>query len=161
MGHSMISLRWVVLVGLSAILFGGCGGSGADERANEPAPLKAADAAHARKLQELLDVQRDGYGATAMAAAIIVRSRLVWSGGSGVANRETKAPVTADTPFPIFSITKMFVGAGGQARAGGPAEARRSAQQDAAGVAGRRPHHAAHAAQPDERGRWRSAPHRT
>ena len=107
----MISLRWVVLVGLSAILFGGCGGSGADERANEPAPLKAADAAHARKLQELLDVQRDGYGATAMAAAIIVRGRLVWSGGSGVANRETKAPVTADTPFPIFSIMKMFVGA--------------------------------------------------
>jgi len=111
MGHSMISLRWVVLVGLSAIVFGGCGGSGADERANEPAPPKAADAAHARTLQELLDVQRDGYGATAMAAAIIVRSRLVWSGGSGVANRETKAPVTADTPFPIFSIMKMFVGA--------------------------------------------------
>jgi CubicO group peptidase (beta-lactamase class C family) len=59
----------------------------------------------------VLDVQRDGFGATGMAAAIIVRGRLFWSGGSGLANRETKAPATADTPFPIFSITKMFVGA--------------------------------------------------
>jgi CubicO group peptidase (beta-lactamase class C family) len=56
-------------------------------------------------------VHRDGYGATRMAAAIIIRGRLFWSGGSGLANRETKAPATADTPFPIFSITKMFVGA--------------------------------------------------
>ncbi len=56
-------------------------------------------------------MQREGYGATGMSAAIIVRGRLFWSGGTGVANRETKARVTADTTFPIFSITKMFVGA--------------------------------------------------
>jgi CubicO group peptidase (beta-lactamase class C family) len=46
-----------------------------------------------------------------MAAAIIIRGRLFWSGGSGLANRETKEPVTAATPFPIFDPTKMFVGA--------------------------------------------------
>ena len=59
----------------------------------------------------MLDIQRDGYGATGMAAAIVIRGRLFWAGGSGLANRATKAPVTADTPFPIFSITKSFVGA--------------------------------------------------
>ena len=104
-------VRWVLVVVSSAIWIAGCGGSTADEPAKDPAPQKAADAAHARKLQEVLDVQREGYGSTGMAAAIIVRGRLFWSGGSGVANRETKAPVAADTPFPIFSITKMFVGA--------------------------------------------------
>src|SRR4029078_5077566 len=77
----------------------------------ERAPQKAADAAHAGKLQEVLDVQRDGYGATGMAAAIVVRGRLFWAGGSGVSNRAKKTRVTADTPFPIFSITKMFIGA--------------------------------------------------
>jgi CubicO group peptidase (beta-lactamase class C family) len=107
----MVLVRSLMLVVLSAILIAGCGGSGADKRAKAPAPQKAADPARARKLQEVLDVQRDGYGATGMAAAVIIRGRLFWSGGSGLANRETKAPVAADTPFPIFSITKMFVGA--------------------------------------------------
>jgi D-alanyl-D-alanine carboxypeptidase len=107
----MVPVRLGVLVGLFAILLAGCGDSGGNEPAKEPASQKAADAAHARKLQEVLDVQRDGFGATGMAGAIIVRGRLFWSGGSGLANRETKAPATADTPFPIFSITKMFVGA--------------------------------------------------
>ena len=107
----MVRFRWLVLVGLAAIVVASCGGSGAGEPSKAPAPQKTADAAHARKLQEVLDVQLEGYKTTGMAAAVIVRGRLFWSGGSGVANRETKAPVTADTTFPIFSITKMFVGA--------------------------------------------------
>jgi D-alanyl-D-alanine carboxypeptidase len=107
----MVLVRWLLLVGLSAILVASCGGSDADEPAKTPAPQQAADAARARQLQEVLDVQRDGYGATGMAAAIVIRGRLFWSGGSGLANRETKTPVAGDTPFPIFSITKMFVGA--------------------------------------------------
>ncbi len=107
----MVLVRWLLLVVLSAILVASCGGSDADEPVKAPAPQQAADTARARKLQEVLDVQRDGYGATGMAAAIIIRGRLFWSGGSGLANRQTKAPAAADTPFPIFSITKMFVGA--------------------------------------------------
>jgi D-alanyl-D-alanine carboxypeptidase len=107
----MVLLRWVFLVVVSAMLVASCGGSDADEPAKAPAPQKAADPARARNLQEVLDVQREGYRATGMAAAIIIRGRLFWSGGSGLANRETKARVAADTPFPIFSITKMFVGA--------------------------------------------------
>ena len=106
----MALVRWVLVVVFSAMLAGGCGASDAGEPAKGPAE-NAADAARSRKLQEVLDVQRDGYGATGMAAAIVVRGRLFWAGGSGLGNRETKAPVTADTPFPVFSITKMFVGA--------------------------------------------------
>jgi CubicO group peptidase (beta-lactamase class C family) len=34
-----------------------------------------------------------------------------WSGGSGVADRQTGACVTARTTFAIASITKAFVGA--------------------------------------------------
>src|SRR5687768_6054152 len=105
----MVLVRWVLLVVVSAVAVAACGGS--DEPAKSPAPQKAADAATSRKLQEELDFQRESYGATGMAAAIVIRGRHFWSGGSGLANRETKAPVTADTPFPIFSITKMFVGA--------------------------------------------------
>ena len=35
----------------------------------------------------------------------------LWSGGSGVADRATKSPVTGRTPFPIASITKTFIAA--------------------------------------------------
>jgi D-alanyl-D-alanine carboxypeptidase len=107
----MALVRWVLLVVLSAILVASCGGSDANEPAKAPGPQKAADPARARRLQEVLDLQRESDRATGMAAAIIIRGRLFWSGGSGLANRETKSPVAADTPFPIFSITKMFVGA--------------------------------------------------
>src|SRR6188472_2574824 len=107
----MARVRWLLLVVFSASLVASCGGADADEPPKGRSPAKTASPAQARKLQEILDVQRDGYGATGMAAAIIIRGQLFWSGGSGLANRATKAPVAADTPFPIFSITKMFVGA--------------------------------------------------
>jgi D-alanyl-D-alanine carboxypeptidase len=96
---------------LAVTLVMGCGGSPAAGPAKAPAPQKPADPGHARRLQGLLDRQREDYDATGIAAAIVIRGQLFWSGGSGLANRETKAPVVANTPFPIFSITKMFVGA--------------------------------------------------
>jgi D-alanyl-D-alanine carboxypeptidase len=107
----MVPVRWLLLVVLAAVLVAGCGGSDGDEPATVSAPPKSADAATSRKLQELLDLQRESDRATGMAAAIVIGGRHFWSGGSGLANRETKAPVTAATPFPIFSITKMFVAA--------------------------------------------------
>jgi D-alanyl-D-alanine carboxypeptidase len=107
----MVLARSVVLAVVSAVLVASCGGSHAAAPANAPAPEKAAGPSRAHTLQALLDLQRESYGATGMAAAIVIRGRLFWSGGSGLANRETKAPVAGDTPFPIFSITKMFVAA--------------------------------------------------
>jgi D-alanyl-D-alanine carboxypeptidase len=106
----MVFVRLLLLVVLLAILVAGCGGSDANEPGKAPARQQAADPPLGRKLQEVLDVQRDGSGATGIAAAIVIRGRLFWSGGSGLANRQTMAPVAADTPFPIFSVTKMFVG---------------------------------------------------
>jgi hypothetical protein len=37
----------------------------------------------------MLDVGRVGDHASGMAAAIVIRGQLFWSGGSGLANRET------------------------------------------------------------------------
>jgi D-alanyl-D-alanine carboxypeptidase len=88
-----------------------CGGAETDEPATTPAAQKPVGQVPARKLQEVLDVQREGYGATGMAAAIVRGGKLLWAGGSGLASRTTKKPMTADTPFPIYSITKAFVGA--------------------------------------------------
>jgi len=70
----MLLLRWVLLAALSAVLIAGCGGSGSDEPVKTPAPAKAADAAQARNLQEVLDGQRKGYNGTGMAAAPFVSS---------------------------------------------------------------------------------------
>jgi D-alanyl-D-alanine carboxypeptidase len=107
----MVPVRWVLLVVVAAAVVAGCGGSDGADRATVSAPPKSADAATSRKLQELLELQRESDSATGMAAAIVIGGRLFWSGGSGLANRETRAPVTGETPFPIFSITKMFVAA--------------------------------------------------
>lgn len=106
----MIPVRRLLIVVLCATAVVGCGGSDADEPAKVHAPPTAADAATSSELQEVLDLQRESYDATGMAAAIVIGGRQFWSGGSGLADRETEAPVAADTPFPIFSITKMFVG---------------------------------------------------
>ena len=107
----MIRVRWLLLVVLAAVLAASCGGSDDDEPSKPRAPAASADAATARELQQVLDLQRESYGATGMAAAIVIGGQHFWSGGSGLANRETEAPITAGTPFPIFSITKMFIAA--------------------------------------------------
>lgn len=94
-------VRWLSLVAVSAVLLAGCGGSDAGERAQLRALPEAADAATSRELQEVLDFQRESYGATGMAASIVIGGLEFWSGGSGLANRKTKAPMTAETPFPL------------------------------------------------------------
>ena len=106
----MVIVRWLVgVILLSAMVVAGCGGSNT-KHANAPrAPI--ADPARAHKLQKVLDDERDAYGATGMAAAVVIRGRLFWSGGSGLADRKTNARVVAETPFPVFSITRMFVAA--------------------------------------------------
>jgi D-alanyl-D-alanine carboxypeptidase len=106
----MVIVRWrVVAVLLSGIVVAGCGGSSTKHAKAPRAPM--ADPARAHKLQKMLDDQRDAYGATGMAAAVVIRGRLLWSGGSGVADRKTNAGVVAKTPFPVFGITRMFVAA--------------------------------------------------
>ena len=43
--------------------------------------------------------------------AVISGDRVVWQKGFGVANAETREPVTTDTRFRLGSTTKMFVAA--------------------------------------------------
>ena len=41
--------------------------------------------------------------------ALVTRDGLLWAGGVGLADRDAKRPVTADTMFRVGSITKSFV----------------------------------------------------
>lgn len=44
----------------------------------------------------------------ALSAAVIKDGAVIWSGGYGVADVEFGAPVSADTPFPAASISKVL-----------------------------------------------------
>lgn len=50
-------------------------------------------------------------GIPGAAVAVVVGDRVVWSQGFGLANVETRTPVTADTLFQIGSVTKSFTAA--------------------------------------------------
>ena len=65
----------------------------------------------ARELQRVLDQEREFYELPGTAAALVIPGKGTWSGGSGVAVRQTGTRVTARTTFAIASITKAFVGA--------------------------------------------------
>jgi D-alanyl-D-alanine carboxypeptidase len=87
---------------------GGCGGNGSDHEATGPTAQRV-DPKLAAALQKALDVERAAASLTGVAAAVVIPGEGVWSGGSGLADRATKARVTGRTPFPIASVTKTFV----------------------------------------------------
>jgi D-alanyl-D-alanine carboxypeptidase len=93
------------------VAMAGCGGtthpspSDVTRRDGQVAPELA------RKLQHVLDQQREFYELPGAAAALVIPGKGTWSGGSGVADRHSGARVTARTTFAIASITKAFVGA--------------------------------------------------
>src|ERR687898_2689461 len=83
---SMVRVRCVLVVVVVAVAVASCGGADTDEPAKSPAPQKGADAATSRKLQEVLDFQRESYGATGIAAAIVIGGRSLCGGPWGPAN---------------------------------------------------------------------------
>ena len=102
----------LLAVCLLPLLVFACGcGSKSSDRDQIRRTDQRVDPTLARALQDVVDEQRGRAGLTGLAAAVVIRGRGLWSGGSGVANRATKAPVTGRTPFPIASITKTFVAA--------------------------------------------------
>ena len=108
----MVLLQSILLVGLSASLVAGYMLRTRTSPRRPRRLRKPPSSLGYARLQDIGDIQRDGYGATGMAAAIVIRGHSpLGRAALGLANRATKAPVTADTPFPIFSITKSFVGA--------------------------------------------------
>ena len=69
------------------------------------------DIALASELQSTLDQERERFQAGAASAAIFVPGEGLWTGTSGIADLETKKPVTPETAFAVGSVTKTFVAA--------------------------------------------------
>jgi D-alanyl-D-alanine carboxypeptidase len=92
-----------------AMLLWGCGGN----RASAPGSSAGnrVDPSLGRALQATLDQQREFHELPGAAAAVVLPGQGVWSGGSGVADRKTGAPVTGHTRFAIASLTKPFIAA--------------------------------------------------
>jgi D-alanyl-D-alanine carboxypeptidase len=83
-------------VWLLVLVLVGCGGGRA-----EP-PLAA-------RLQRTLDRERAAQDIPGVAAAVVVRGRVMWVGASGFADVRRRVPVRRDTLFAIASVTKPFV----------------------------------------------------
>ena len=78
-----------------------------DEIAIDDAPPRGIDELRAR-VQQVLDRER----VPGAAIALVDRNGIVWSGGVGVRDLQTRAPVERDTIFRVASITKSFIGLG-------------------------------------------------
>jgi CubicO group peptidase (beta-lactamase class C family) len=66
-----------------------------------------ADAEVALFLKYLLALQRQ-LGIPGVSAAVLKNERIVWEGGFGFQDVERRIPATANTPYPIASLTKTF-----------------------------------------------------
>jgi CubicO group peptidase (beta-lactamase class C family) len=106
--------RLIAPLVLLVVLLGGCGGGdpGAPDRAARvtPAPTSAG-----RQLAEPLDAELERSTAEAglqgAASALVVRGRLVWSGGAGMADVKAGRRMTARTPVYFASVTKTLTAA--------------------------------------------------
>lgn len=76
----------------------------------EPAVAEAPETIEA--LRERIAAVLEREQVPGVGLALVDRSGIVWAGGVGVADRESGAPVTADTVFRSGSISKSVVGLG-------------------------------------------------
>lgn len=60
-------------------------------------------------IDDLLDRSADAYGTVGHSVAVLRRGRLVYSRHAGLSDRETGAPITDASVYPLFSISKLFV----------------------------------------------------
>src|SRR5688500_14570877 len=72
--------------------------------ARADAPPRTSDELRARIDTILVRERIPGAG-----IALVADGQIVWSGGVGLADRETRRPVDADTLFRVGSITKTFI----------------------------------------------------
>lgn len=68
-----------------------------------------ASAAAADNIDDLLDVSASAYGTVGYSVAVLRRGELIHTRHAGVADRETGAPITDRSVYPIFSISKLFL----------------------------------------------------
>lgn len=64
------------------------------------------------ELRERIATVLEREGVAGVGIALVDRDGVTWSGGVGLADRESGAPVTQDTVFRVASITKSVVGIG-------------------------------------------------
>ena len=62
-------------------------------------------------LQARLDRLRERYGIPGISVAIVLPDGAMWSGVSGMADIQTRSPVTRNTSFAIASVSKTFTAA--------------------------------------------------
>lgn len=60
-------------------------------------------------IDDLLDVSARAYGTVGHSVAVLRRGRLVYSRHAGLSDRETGAPITEASVYPLFSISKLFL----------------------------------------------------
>lgn len=70
-----------------------------------PAHATAASAG----IDDLLDLSASAYGTVGHSVAVLRRGRLIYSRHAGLSDRETRAPITDASVYPLFSISKLFV----------------------------------------------------
>ncbi len=100
--------------GLAAPLLQACGGS--DSGGGGGGPGASADAPGSfdpesvRWCREAIQAAlgRSGSTTTALSVALLADDRVVWREAFGYANRETRLPVTVDTPFNVGSVAKVL-----------------------------------------------------
>src|SRR5688572_11322130 len=81
--------------------------SAAFARSPPPADAVPTDPRVVRFL-ELLEADRETLKIPGMSVAILADGGELWLGGRGFADLEQRVPATADTPYPIASVTKTF-----------------------------------------------------
>jgi len=60
-------------------------------------------------IDDLLDRSATAYGTVGHSVAVLRRGRLVYARHAGLSDRETGAPITDASVYPLFSISKLFV----------------------------------------------------
>lgn len=60
-------------------------------------------------INDLLDRAAVAYGTVGHSVVVLRRAQLVYSRHSGLSDRETGAPITGRSVYPLFSISKLFV----------------------------------------------------
>jgi CubicO group peptidase (beta-lactamase class C family) len=100
---SLPRVAWLVTLLVGTLAIQACGTPPAPERAPDATPASVDEfrAAAEKVLQET--------GVPGAGLALVRAEGVEWAGGVGLADRDTGAPVTADTHFRVGSISKTFV----------------------------------------------------
>lgn len=72
-------------------------------------PGRAAAPSVSAELDDILDATASGYGTVGYSVAVLRRGRLAYVRHAGLADRDSGAPITSRSVYPIFSISKLFL----------------------------------------------------